>query len=149
MSYTTADPVQNNVERVIVRQSATGFEQGIAAIIGLCTAGPLGALASWGTLRGLQGKWTPWFLLGLPAAPVLLVGQLVVLGVVVGGSTPNRDPGTFSDAERISLQSTCYKLKQAQQRGDVGESFRLGYAIGSGYGTDDLDGACASVGVRL
>lgn len=147
MSYTTADPVQNNVERVIVRQSATGFEQGIAAIIGLCTAGPLGALASWGTLRGLQGKWTPWFLLGLPAAPVLLVGQLVVVGAAM--DTPDRDPRTFSNAERISLQSTCYDLRKAKQQGDVGESFRLGYTIGSEYGTSDVDGACAAVGVRL
>jgi len=83
MTQTLPDPITNNEERVMVRQTVTGFEQGIAGMIGLFTAGPLGALASWGAIRGLQGKWTPWVILGIPAAPVLLVGQLMVAGVVM------------------------------------------------------------------
>ena len=31
MTTNTPDPIENNVERVLVRQTATGFEQGIAA----------------------------------------------------------------------------------------------------------------------
>ena len=46
MTTTTPDPISNNVERVLVRQTATGFEQGIAAVAGLLTCGPIGALAS-------------------------------------------------------------------------------------------------------
>lgn len=76
------DPV-DNTQRVLVRQTATGFEQGIAATAGLFTAGPLGALASWATIRGTQGKWTPWFILGLPLAPALLAVQ----GGVIYGLT--------------------------------------------------------------
>lgn len=52
----------------LIRGSVTGFEQVVAALAGLLTAGPLGALASWGTIRGVQGKWAPWFVLGVPAA---------------------------------------------------------------------------------
>ena len=63
--FLTNDPM-NDTQRVVVRESATGFEQGIAAVASLMTAGPLGSLAAWGALRGLQGKWTPWFILGVP-----------------------------------------------------------------------------------
>ena len=82
MTTTTPDPITTNTERVLVRQTATGFEQAIAGVAGLFTAGPLGALASWATIRGVQGKWTPWFVLGVVAAPVLGLGQLVVVGAV-------------------------------------------------------------------
>ena len=82
MNYTTPDPVSNQ-ERVLVRQTASGFEQVVAGIIGLCTAGPVGALASWGAIKGLQGKWTPWALLGVVGAPVLLTVQLMTLGALV------------------------------------------------------------------
>ena len=88
MTAFTNDPVTANQERLLVRQTATGFEQGIAAFAGLVTAGPLGALASWATIRGVQGKWTPWFVLGVPAAPILGVAQLAVAGAVVTAVTP-------------------------------------------------------------
>lgn len=78
MTTNIPDPIDNGVERVLVRNTVTGFEQGIAATIGLLTAGPLGALASWGTIRGVQGKWTPWFLLGIPAATVINVLNVIV-----------------------------------------------------------------------
>ena len=60
MTTTTPDPISNNVERVLVRNTASGFEQGIAATAGLLTCGPIGALASWGAIRGLQGKAGDW-----------------------------------------------------------------------------------------
>jgi len=78
------NPVTNQ-QAVMVRQTASGMEQGVAAIAGLLTAGPLGALASWGVIRGLQGKWTPWFVLGIPAAPIL---GLVQLGLIGGMTLP-------------------------------------------------------------
>jgi hypothetical protein len=62
------DPVNTEEAPILVRGTVTGFEQGIAALAGLFTAGPLGALASWATIRGVQGKWTPWFILGIPSA---------------------------------------------------------------------------------
>lgn len=78
-SIVTTDPVSHN-SRVLVRQTATGFEQAIAATAGLFTAGPLGAIASWATIRGCQGKWTPWFVLGLPAFFVINVINIAVIG---------------------------------------------------------------------
>jgi|DEB0MinimDraft_10_1074344.scaffolds.fasta_scaffold75884_2 hypothetical protein len=86
-------------QAVMVRQTASGFEQGVAAIAGLFTAGPLGALASWGVIRGLQGKWTPWFILGLPVAPVLAIVQLAFL---VGLSTPPSDYDYDSNGNQSS-----------------------------------------------
>ena len=61
-------PTQEGQTSTLIRGSVTGFEQGVAALAGLFTAGPLGALASWAAIRGVQGKWTPWFILGIPSA---------------------------------------------------------------------------------
>jgi hypothetical protein len=61
-------PIEEGQSGTLVRGSVTGFEQGIAALAGLFTAGPLGSLASWAAIRGVQGKWTPWFILGIPSA---------------------------------------------------------------------------------
>ena len=84
MTTTLPDPITNNQERVMVRNTATGFEQGVAAAAGLFTAGPIGALASWGAIRGLQGKWTPWFILGVPAAAAINVVNTVAVVSLVG-----------------------------------------------------------------
>ena len=67
----------------MTRSTASGFEQGVACLAGLFTAGPLGALAAWGALRGLQGKWAPWVILGIPAAPILGFVQLVAMGALL------------------------------------------------------------------
>ena len=75
------DPIDSS-QRVLVRNTVTGFEQGIAAVIGLLTAGPIGALAAWGTLRGVQGKWTPWVLLGIPLSIVINLINFLIFTVV-------------------------------------------------------------------
>ena len=98
MTYTTPDPVSNNTERVLVRNTVTGFEQGIAVIAGLFTAGPLGALASWGTIRGVQGKWTPWFILGVPGAITINIINIVALAMI-GGATYEEDTNTYTPYE--------------------------------------------------
>ena len=61
-------PIEEGQSATLVRGSVTGFEQGVAALAGLFTAGPLGSLASWAAIRGVQGKWTPWFILGIPSS---------------------------------------------------------------------------------
>ncbi|MCX5943843.1 MAG: hypothetical protein NTZ53_00715 [Cyanobacteria bacterium] len=61
-------PLEEGQTSSLVRSSVTGLEQGVAALAGLFTAGPLGALGSWAAIRGVQGKWTPWFILGIPSA---------------------------------------------------------------------------------
>lgn len=96
MNNTTQDPITTQ-ERVLVRSTATGFEQAIAAMAGLLTAGPMGALASWGALRGLQGKWAPWFILGVPSALVLNLVQLVLLGMILStGEAPPEAEETYN-----------------------------------------------------
>ena len=40
------------------------------------------------TIRGVQGKWTPWFILGIPVSIVLNVVQLMTLGVILETTTP-------------------------------------------------------------
>ena len=94
MSTTTPDPITTQ-ERVLVRSTATGFEQGIAAMAGLFTAGPLGSLAAWGAIRGLQGKWAPWFILGIPASVALNVVQLFILAAIMGTSVETEGEGEY------------------------------------------------------
>ena len=84
------DPIEDNQSRVLVRQTASGFEQGIAAVAGLLTAGPIGALASWGTIRGVQGKWTPWFVLGVPAIVIINFINMILLGMIVSDGEDNQ-----------------------------------------------------------
>ena len=93
---TTPDPITTQ-ERVMVRQTATGFEQAIAGVTGFFTAGPIGALAAWGAIRGLQGKWTPWFLLGLPASFAINLFYIIML-VIVGGVSTEMEQDTKKDA---------------------------------------------------
>ena len=101
MTQTTPDPI-NTQERVLVRSTATGFEQGIAAMAGLFTAGPLGSVAAWGALRGLQGKWAPWFILGIPASVALNVVQLFIIAAIFGAAEP--ESGTDYEASYIQEQ---------------------------------------------
>jgi len=175
MTTTTPDPVSNNTERVLVRNTVTGFEQGIAATAGLFTAGPLGALASWATIRGVQGKWTPWFILGVPSAVVLNVIQLAVLGALVESGQPSRDysPQQTSSVQQENLYSSpqsslpsynvsntggttlvskCRQLKQAQSNSEFGEVFNISYSIGAEHSvpfhtTPQQD--CSTVGVYV
>ena len=50
--YQVEDPTDNS-QRILIRNTVTEFEQGIAAVAGLLTGGPLAAIASWGAIRGL------------------------------------------------------------------------------------------------
>ena len=104
MSTTTPDPITTQ-ERVLVRSTATGFEQGIAATAGLFTAGPLGSLAAWGAIRGLQGKWAPWFILGIPASVTLNVVQIVIIACVLGAfGVYEEEPEAGTDYEASYTQ---------------------------------------------
>ena len=75
------DPTDNS-QRVLIRNTVTGFEQGIAAVAGLLTGGPIAAIASWGAIRGLQGKWTPWFILGIPSCAVINLINIAILASI-------------------------------------------------------------------
>ena len=75
------DPIDTS-NRVLVRNTVTGFEQGIAAVIGFFTAGPIGAVAAWGTIRGVQGKWTPWFLLGIPLSIIINLINFLIFTII-------------------------------------------------------------------
>lgn len=63
----------------LVRQSTTDFEKFVAFFLGLITCGPIGAVASYAALCGLQGKWGPWFLLGIPSAVVINIINIAVI----------------------------------------------------------------------
>lgn len=74
-----------NAEGTVVKvvSVASDGEQIGAGLIGLVTAGPLGALAAWGAIRMFAGKWTPWTLVGLVAAPALSLFQLTLMGAML------------------------------------------------------------------
>ena len=176
MTTTTPDPISNNTDRVLVRSTVTGFEQGIAAVAGLFTAGPIGALASWGTIRGVQGKWTPWFILGVPGAIAINVVNIAALAVISGGSgesdtstytppattesapvvstyeapTPSLPSYNVSRSGGTTLVQKCQQLAQAQRNNSVGEVLSLSYQIGADHDTPwdtNPDQDCDTVGV--
>lgn len=98
-------------QAVLVQAAVTGGEQVIAGVAGLVCAGPLGALASWGAIRSLQGKWGPWTVLGIVTSPILAVGQLVGLGLI-GASLSDTSPSYTPPAQETSSASrytdVCY-----------------------------------------
>ena len=89
--YQVEDPTDNS-QRILIRNTVTGFEQGIAAVAGLFTGGPIAAIASWGAIRGLQGKWTPWFILGIPSCVVINLINIAILASI--GITFSEDDRT-------------------------------------------------------
>ena len=89
--YQVEDPTDNS-HRVLIRNTVTGFEQGIAVVAGLFTGGPIAAIASWGAIRGLQGKWTPWFILGIPSCVVINLINIAILASI--GITFSEDDRT-------------------------------------------------------
>ena len=108
MTTQIPDPITSNQQQVLVRNTATGFEQGIAAFAGLMTCGPVGALASWGTIRGLQGKWTPWFIIGVPSAVVINVINLTALAIIgsMGSEAPQQqDVSRSLNSNSVALNS--------------------------------------------
>ena len=123
-NFVTDDPVDAN-QRVLVRQTATGFEQGIAALAGLCTAGPLGALASWGAIRGLQGKWTPWVILGVPSAVVLNAVQIAVAAPYLFETFQQHSDTNTSAAQYRSpyTTTTSYREIDANPRIPFGKAY--------------------------
>lgn len=173
MTTTTPDPINNNQERVLVRNTVTGFEQGIAAVAGLFTAGPLGAVASWATIRGVQGKWTPWFILGVPGAVTINIVNVVALGLITGAASdtessyvppatnesapvtstyeaPSRSLPSYnvSNIGGTTLVTKCNELVQAQNTNDLGKVLNLGFDIGYEHGKPNAQSACKSVGVN-
>ena len=106
---TTQDPI-NTQERVLVRSTATGFEQGIAAMAGFFTAGPIGSVAAWGALRGLQGKWAPWFILGIPASIAINITQLVVIAGIMGVVSPEEPPAREMHHNTVSQEEVIVNI---------------------------------------
>ena len=72
---------EGNVVKVV--SVASNGEQIAAAVLGLLTAGPLGAAAAWGAIRMFAGKWTPWMIAGCVAIIPLWVVQAQVINTFV------------------------------------------------------------------
>lgn len=84
MTTTTITPAPDS-------QGIPKNEQAVAALLGLLTAGPLGAACAWGWFRFLKGKWGPWALVGIFLAPVtigLQIGAIAMLGSAAAPDQP-------------------------------------------------------------
>ena len=81
MTEQTSPVTQINAEGAVVKMVsvASNGEQIAAAVLGLLTAGPLGAAASWGAIRMFAGKWTPWMISGCVAIWPLWIVQGAVI----------------------------------------------------------------------
>ena len=97
-------PTDYGDQATVVRGEVTGFEQGIAALAGLFTAGPLGALASWAAIKGVQGKWAPSFILGIPSAIAINAFYFGLFTLYVGVGT-RQQPMPVSTTQNDQQQS--------------------------------------------
>jgi len=109
MTDKTPDPITTQ-ERTLVRSTVTGFEQGIAAMAGFFVAGPVGSIASWGAIRGLQGKWAPWFVLGIPTTIAINTVQILLLATVMG--TFSEPPGDVNETSNTDLKEQITHIKR-------------------------------------
>lgn len=114
-------PVTTGEKSTLIRHSVTGLEQGIAAMAGFFTAGPLGALASWGVIRGVQGKWTPWFVVGIPAAVAInlfnfaiFMGAASIFNSSQSGNSSSILPNQSSSNSTTSLPSRYSRPSDSQ-----------------------------------
>ena len=93
--------------RVVVAEDrrVSGSEQALAALLGLFTAGPIGAAAALAAIRGVQGKWGTWFLLGVPAAMVInafYAGLFFGVTVLINRSGQPAQPSSQSQSHSQS-----------------------------------------------
>lgn len=93
--------------RVVVAEDrrVSGSEQALAALLGLFTAGPIGAAAALAAIRGVQGKWGTWFLLGVPAAMVInafCAGLFFGVTVLINRSGQPAQPSSQSQSHSQS-----------------------------------------------
>ena len=85
---------------------AGGGEQVGAAVLGLCTAGPIGAVAAWGVIKLFGGKWLPWMMTGVVAAPVLAITQLGAVGGIGLGALFNAADSYEAPVETVRTAPT-------------------------------------------
>jgi hypothetical protein len=107
-------PTDYGDQATVVRGEVTGFEQGIAALAGLFTAGPLGALASWAAIKGVQGKWAPWFILGIPSAIAInafYFGMFILFGNAVNNISDRQNPAQQSPIRQNSYPREINQLQ--------------------------------------
>ena len=129
------------------------IEQGIAVATGLFTAGPIGALAGWGAIRALKGKWIPWIVLGFPAIVTIntvnLVG-LTAINYLVNPETVNNPiverpvdrpdrPTTLPNFNNpiteggTTLRDKCGGLVEAYNTEDAVGIYNTTYEINNGH----------------
>lgn len=124
-------PLEEGQTATLVRASVTGFEQGIAALAGLFTAGPLGALASWAAIRGVQGKWTPWFIFGIPCAIVInsfYLGIFYAYTSIANKSTNKTEETRGTNPSATSLPQAA--TPAVRSGADLRSFYEAGTAVG-------------------
>ena len=152
----------------------TGTQQSMAAVMGFLTAGPIGSLASWGSIRAVQGRWMLWFLIGVPVAMLINVFNLIALGVLISGDEsspvstaepsaavdkpkrPVRSPSSLpayntSNSGGSTLVEKCQAIVAAQKQVNLFRVAQLSFQIGFDHdtpGNTDVDQDCESVGVN-
>jgi len=121
-------PIDDSDQATVVRSEVTGFEQGIAALAGLFTAGPLGALASWAAIKGVQGKWAPWFILGIPSAIAInafYFGIFLLFGNALNSIANQQTP---SQRSTVKQDSYTRETNQTQAASDTPNQRNTNYS---------------------
>lgn len=71
-----------------MKSTVPPFEQLVATLSGFLCAGPLGALAAWGSIRALKGNWIPWLVLGFSTTPFLILVQMIIAANILSITSP-------------------------------------------------------------
>ena len=149
-----------------VQGTVTGTQQTMAAVLGFLTAGPIGSIAGWGVIRAVQGRWMTWFLIGVPAAMVINVFNLIALGLLIGPEessvvspaepsapvTESKMPAyNVSKSGGSTLVEKCQAIAAAQREGNAFRVVQLSFQVGFEHDTPwhtDVDQDCEQVGVN-
>ena len=149
-----------------VQGTVTGTQQTMAAVLGFLTAGPIGSIAGWGMIRAVQGRWMTWFLIGVPAAMVINLFNVIALGLLIGPEessvvspaepsapvTESKMPAyNVSKSGGSTLVEKCQAIAAAQRQGNAFRVVQLSFQVGFEHDTPwhtDVDQDCEQVGVN-
>ena len=111
VSGISQDPLVAGVGAIRTLSTVTGFELFSAALIGLVTGGPFGAILSPLALRGFQGKWGAWQALGLVAAPVSWVAFFIIASVASASTLNSQSVSPI--ASPIAIEAVSVNMEDA------------------------------------
>ena len=116
-----APGLERDTELLDLQEMSFWRQQVLAGAVGLLTAGPLGLVAGVFCFRKLEGNWLPWVLIGVVAAPVLVLGQFFGYQQLTASADSSSDQDasqTISQADQIA-RACALAIRNGQEPDQV------------------------------